>query len=295
LIVLGACSFNERQSSLTITFVGDLLLDRGVKQHIDHLGVDHLFHPGIDSLFHSSDVVIANLECPATNINEPISKKYIFRADPDLLAALKKHGITHLNMANNHSMDQGRNGLVDTYNNIIDQGLIPIGYAANYDKACQPQLISSYPRKVYILSSLRVPSENWSFLKDKPCVCEASINELLSSIKQLRHSNESAVIIVQLHWGLEHTTEPLISQKQQAYQLIDAGADVIIGHHTHTIQTMEYYRGKPIYYSIGNFIFDQKKRINNKGLAVKMEITLNEIKFISHEFCIKKCSPQLID
>lgn len=295
LMIIGGCHFNSKKSSITITFVGDLLLDRGVRQRIEHLGADYLFQPGIDSLFSGSDVVIANLECPATKINEPINKKYIFRAEPYWLADLRRHGITHLNMANNHSMDQGRKGLVDTYNNIIAHDLVPIGYGANYSEACQPQLISSYPRKVFLLSSLLVPSENWTFLKDRPCVCEASINELSNTIKQLRLSNESAIIIVQLHWGIEHTIKPLISQKQNAYQLIDAGADCIIGHHTHTVQTIEYYRDKPIYYSIGNFIFDQSKPINKRGLVVKLKINDHEMTCTHHEFLIEKCSPHLLE
>jgi len=294
-LFVGGCHLEHKDKSITITFVGDLLLDRGVKERIDHLGVDALFDSSIDSLFQGSDMVIANLECPTTTIKEPINKKYIFQADPDFLADLQKHGITHLNMANNHSMDQGRKGLIDTYGNIIRHGLIPTGYGANYSEACQPQLLSSFPRKVYLISSLQVSSENWTFLKDRPCVCEATLDELSESIRVVRNEHPLSVILVQLHWGAEHTLRPLISQKQQAYKMINAGADAIIGHHSHTIQTIEHYKGKPIYYSIGNFIFDQSKPINSKGLAVTVKIDNQGISVYHDECIIEKCRPMILN
>ncbi|WP_219011478.1 CapA family protein [Aquimarina litoralis] len=283
-----ACNSDET----TVVFVGDLLLDRGVRTRIEHLGMDNLFHSSIDSVFTESDIVVANLECPATSINAPINKKFIFRAEPDWLASLKDHGITHLNMANNHSMDQGRDGLVDTKNNIKQAGLIPLGYGKDIKKACEPTLITNKPRNIYVLSSLQVPSENWVFLEDKPCVCEDSFDEISNKILRLKNKEPKAIVIVQLHWGAEHTKVPLISQKQQAYMLIDAGADVIIGHHSHTIQTIEMYKEKPIYYSIGNFIFDQNKPINSKGLLVQLKVREQDIFVSDIEFDIKNCSPK---
>lgn len=284
----------EKDKITKVVFVGDLLLDRGVRDRIEHLGVHTLFHPSITTVFERQDVVIANLECPATKIKEPINKKFIFRADPDWLAALKDFGITHLNMANNHAMDQGRNGLVDTYVNVLNNDLTPMGFGANITKACEAQLIASSPRNIYVLSSLQVPSENWTFIASKPSVCEDSFEEISEKIGKLKEKEPDAVVIIQLHWGIEHTLEPVTSQKQQAYHLIDAGADVIIGHHPHTVQTKGMYKGKPIYYSIGNFIFDQRKSINSKGLQVQLEVSKNEIIVSDTEFLIKKCTPQIV-
>ena len=100
--------------TLNIIFTGDILLDRGVRRVINRHGVDHLFSEGIDSVFRSAQIVVGNLECPATKIEAPVFKRYIFRAEPEWLENLQKHGITHLNLANNHSIDQGREGLMDT-------------------------------------------------------------------------------------------------------------------------------------------------------------------------------------
>ena len=100
--------------SLNIVFTGDILLDRGVRQVIEHRGVDHLFSDGIDSVFRSAQIVVGNLECPATKIDAPVFKRFIFRGEPEWLNTLQQHGITHLNLANNHSIDQGREALIDT-------------------------------------------------------------------------------------------------------------------------------------------------------------------------------------
>ena len=119
--VLAVSLFNTlaySSDSLKIILTGDILLDRGVRRVIEHHGVDHLFSDGIDSVFRSAQVVVGNLECPATKIEAPVFKRYIFRGEPEWLTVLQKHGITHLNLANNHSIDQGREGLIDTKKNI---------------------------------------------------------------------------------------------------------------------------------------------------------------------------------
>lgn len=286
-------SKNKREETIKLVFVGDLLLDRGVREKIEHVGVESIFSKGIDSVFKSNDIVVANLECPVTKIQEPINKKFIFRAEPEWLSALKKHGVSHLNLANNHSMDQGRGGLIDTERNIHDYGLISLGFGENENKACQPFLLANFPRKIFLLSSVQVPSENWTYLPNQPCVCENSYDSITKQITDLKSKDPDCVVMVQFHWGNEHVVKPTTQQKKIAHAIVDAGADCIIGHHPHVIQTIETYKGKSIFYSIGNFIFDQKKAINTKGLLLQMEITESEIKEYSIPFKIENCTPYL--
>lgn len=285
------CSNKASKEPFTILFAGDLLLDRGVREKIDHMGIESLFHPSVDSLFQTCQLVIANLECPATKRRSPISKQFVFRAEPEWLEVLKKHGITHLNMANNHSMDQGMVGLQDTYQNIMDAKMVPLGFGKNLKYACQPLLLANYPRKIYLISSLQVLSENWNWTEDTPCICETSIDNLANFTQQIKNDDPECIIFIQLHWGAEHTFKPATMQKQQAWQLIDAGADCIVGHHTHTMQSSETYKGKPIFYSIGNFIFDQKRNINTKGQLVKATISAGQISFDTFRIEIKECTP----
>lgn len=135
-------------SSFVITLTGDILLDRGVRQVVEQKGIDQLFSAEIDSVFRTSDAVVGNLECPATKIHAPVFKQYIFRAEPEWLGDLKRHGVTHLNLANNHSIDQGRKGLIDTKAQILKAGMIPIGAGQNQTEAASPVLLTEQPRKV---------------------------------------------------------------------------------------------------------------------------------------------------
>ena len=202
--------------TLNVVLTGDILLDRGVRRVINQHGVDHLFSAGVDSIFRSAQVVVGNLECPATKIQSPVQKLYIFRGEPECLEALKRHGITHLNLANNHSIDQGREGLLDTRQNIIDAGMTPIGAGANMIEAAEPILLSQTPRNVWLVPSLRLALENYAYLPDKPCVSQEPMDSLLNRVHRLRKADSAAVIIVSLHWGGEHTREPVSSQRWDA-------------------------------------------------------------------------------
>lgn len=242
-VVPSAFSFSkEADDTLRVVFVGDLLLDRGVRDMIGKHCVDSLFSPSVDSLFASSDCVVANLECPATKVVKPVQKWIIFRGEPEWLVPLHRHGITHLNLANNHSIDQGREGLMSTINNILDTGMTPIGAGANMQEAAKPVLLAESPRKVWVLSSQRLSLENFPYLPERPCVSQEEFPQLLQRVEQLRESYPESVIIVTLHWGGENTMKPILQQVMEAHQLVNAGADIIIGHHSHTMQTVE---GKP--------------------------------------------------
>ena len=298
--------------TLTLTFAGDLLLDRGVRRVIEksphsqplppegrrerglsdsfHV-LDSLFSSSIDSLFRTSQVVVANLECPATKIKAPVYKRFIFRAEPEWLPALRHHGITHLNLANNHAIDQGRQGLMDTRHNIIAAGMTPVGAGSNMQEAVQPVLLAECSRRVWLLSSVRLMLENFAYLDDRPCVSQEPMDSLIQRVRRLRRSDPRAVIIVSLHWGGEHTLKPVPAQRLDAHRLIDAGADALICHHTHTQQTIETYRGRPIYYSIGNFIFDQQQPVNSRACLVQLKVTADSVAAVTIPIVIQRCKP----
>ena len=283
--------------TLTVTFTGDVLLDRGVRQAIEKNGGDthFLFTREIDSLFKASDVVIANLECPATKIEAPVYKKFIFRGEPEWLATLKQHGITHLNLANNHSIDQGREGLVDTRDNIVKAGMVSFGAGDNMEQALQPVLIATQPRNVYVVASLRLALENTPYLPSQPSVSQEDFDKLLARVHRLKRDDPGCCVIVSLHWGREHVLEPAVQQVIQAHQLIDAGADCLVCHHTHTMQSVEQYRGRYIYYSIGNFIFDQKRDINARACVVSLKITPTTVDATTIPIYIHNCTPHTIN
>ena len=287
------CHADILDSTLTVVLTGDILLDRGVRRVIEHHGVGHLFSDGVDSVFQSAQVVVGNLECPATKIQAPVFKRYIFRAEPEWLDTLRQHGITHLNLANNHSIDQGREGLLDTRQNILAAGMVPIGAGANMTEASEPVLLAEQPRKVWLVPSLRLALENYAYLTDKPCVSQEPMDSLLSRVHRLRQQDSTAVIIVSLHWGAEHKLEPVPRQRHDAHMLIKAGADLLVCHHTHTLQTIEDYNGHPIYYSVGNFIFDQSSPLNSEACMVRLTIRRDTLETETIPIEIRHCVPYL--
>ena len=292
--------YGNKLDAQTIILTGDILLDRGVREVIEHHGADHLFSRGVDSVLRSAHVVVGNLECPATTVKAPVFKRFIFRSEPAWLATLKKHGFTHLNMANNHAIDQGREGLMDTRRNVEKAGMVAIGAGRTMQEAAEPVLLnppaSSHapsPRNVWLIASLRLGLENYAYLPDKPCVSQEPMDSLLKRVRRLRQSDPQAVIIVSLHWGGEHTLQPVPRQRLEAHRLVDAGADVLVCHHTHTLQTIEDYRGHKIYYSIGNFIFDQSKPLNSRACMVRLHVGHQSLDVETLPITIRRCTPFL--
>ena len=281
------------QERCTLVFTGDILLDRGVRQTIGRHGVDHLFTAGVDSVLHRAQVAVGNLECPATKVVAPKQKRFIFRAEPEWLQALRRHGFTHLNLANNHTVDQGREGLTDTRRNIVAAGMVPIGAGRNMAEASRPVLLTAKPRRVWLVASLRLALENYTYLPGKPCVSQEPMDSLLVRISRLKAADPSCAVIVSLHWGAEHTLQPTPTQRMEARRLIRAGADALVCHHTHTLQTVEHYRGRPIYYSIGNFIFDQQRPLNSRAAMVQIDVTPDSIASKLIPITIRRCAPHL--
>jgi poly-gamma-glutamate synthesis protein (capsule biosynthesis protein) len=292
LAALFLFSCHHPSEKLEICFTGDLLLDRGVREQIDRKGADALFE-SISPEFKSADFSIANLECPVTKVESPVYKRFVFRGEPEWLPALKKAGLTHLCMANNHTYDQGRAGITGTYKNLLKNDLVPLGYGADQKQASLPVIIEKNDLRVAIFSSVLVRLENWEYFADSVGVCQLSAGELSEEIKKYHNTYPGDKIVVILHWGVEYQPEPDKDQRTSARQFIDAGADAVVGHHPHVIQSHEYYKGKPIYYSLGNFVFDPTREEAKKGMLLKLIFSGSEVKDSYKIFEIKNCAPVL--
>ncbi len=266
---------------LTIVFAGDVLLDRGIAPIIKRHGVEYLFRD-VSPFFHNADFTVVNLECPITDIDAPLMKKYIFRADDSCAAALRKVGVTHCAMANNHIMDQGQSGIADTYQNILDAGLVPIGYGLNDSTRLLPAILQKGDIKVAIFNDCAVRVENYDSPFDRPGIANVPVIKLLPLISDYHRQHPDTRIVIVLHWGVEFSTMPNPSQRIQASQLFAAGADLIVGHHPHVIQDIDTIHGKTVYYSIGNFVFDQQNPLGKQALmpiiTFRKDTILQEVK-----------------
>ena len=198
-LMLAACQ-QPSEECLSIAFTGDVLLDRGVRQQIRKKGVEHLFE-SVTPLFRSVDATVINLECPITSVRSPLHKKYIFRAEPIWATVLSQAGITHAAMANNHTIDQGRNGLTDTNQYLLSSGITPVGYGDASPQSCQPVLIKKGKIEVALYNSVALPLENWVYLENSPGICQQPIEELKEEITNFKRQNPKSYIVVILHWG----------------------------------------------------------------------------------------------
>jgi len=272
LLLFVAC---KPDREMTVIFGGDVMLDRGIRAGIHAKGLDH-FTRSLAPLFKHADYTVVNLECPATNIRGALTKKFLFRAEPSWLAGLKDAGITHCILANNHSYDQGRAGLISTAGNLRASGLGAAGYGQTQREACAPVLLEKNGIAIALFSSVTLPLESWVYLEDSPGMCQATIENLAEAIAAYQAVHPETYIIVSLHWGIEYQKVPTALQQAQAKALIAAGTDAIIGHHPHVVQTYEAIDGKPVFYSLGNLIFDNPNPLTHDGILVKLTVAEDE-------------------
>lgn len=292
-LIIASCSEAEPQQ-LRIAFAGDVLLDRGVREQIERHSIESILQP-IAPVLQGYDAVVANLECPVTKHQTPINKRFVFRGKPEWLPALHRAGFTHWIMANNHTNDQGRRELTTTANHIAENQMKSIGYGPTHEQACRPVVIEKNGIRVAVFASVLVPLETWMFVPSKPSPCQASAEELAQNIAGYKQQHPNDFVVVVLHWGREYAATPQPQQRQNARRLLNAGATAIVGHHPHVVQTVEIINGQPVFYSIGNFIFDQNRAPKNQALLVELTFGHDTLlNFSARPVVIRQSTPQLM-
>ena len=274
LLMAYACSSSPttgEEEQLSILFTGDVLLDRGVRPIAEHRGVAYLFD-SVQTAFRQADAVVVNLECPLTDTLSPVNKRYIFRADAAWADDLRQAGITHAALANNHTNDQGRRGLLATYAHLIEGGIVPLGYGTNYEEQSTPVIIEKGKVRAAVFNAVMMTLENWHYIEGKPGICQPSAQQLVQTITAYRAQHPETTIVTVLHWGVEFNSMPSISQRMLARQLADAGVDAIIGHHPHVTQPIDTIGHTLVCYSLGNFVFDQHPPLTRECMMVKLNI-----------------------
>jgi len=245
----------QEKKGISISFVGDILLASRIGININQYGTDYPFEK-VKTLLSTSDFAVGNLESAVAVTGTPISgKEYTFRADPKVIAGIKNSGLDIVSLANNHVLDFGRDAFIETLRHIKDSGLNYIGAGEDIDEAYRPVIVEKDGKKAAVFAASRViPSGSWYAGINTSGVAGAYNTErLVEEIENVRGNVD--YVIVYLHWGTEREQEPNKLQKSLARLLIDSGADVVVGTHPHVLQGFEFYKGKVIAYSLGNFIF----------------------------------------
>ncbi len=242
--------------SILLRFGGDCLL---AGHYEDDAGDSvNLAFDGFD-LLKTADIAMVNLECPVTTRGKRVDKPYNFRMHPRFLSALTGAGIDVVSIANNHIYDFGRVGLFDTISYLDSVGIRHVGAGRNRTEARTPVVVSTNDKSVALLAYYG-GSEAPKATSRKPGVADRDIETIQADIAKLKLQNPAAYIVVNLHWGTEKATIPDQEQIEFAHEVIDAGADLIIGHHPHVLQGIEKYKSGVIVYSLGNFVFGGNSR-----------------------------------
>ena len=250
LMLLGATLAHAEPVKLI--FVGDILLDDGPGRAIA-AGRDPL--AAFETLLADADYRIGNLECPIATVGQPLdSKIYNFRAHPRVLAVLKGR-FDALAVSNNHSGDYGQAAFLETLDHLKQAGIASFGGGRNLAEAHAPLWIEKHGLRIAVLGYNEFKPRSFEAGPHWPGVAWSEDSQVIADIRAARAAGAD-VVIPFMHWGWERDPFPTERQRSLARLLIDAGADAVVGGHPHVTQGTETYRGKPIIYSLGNFVFD---------------------------------------
>jgi poly-gamma-glutamate synthesis protein (capsule biosynthesis protein) len=246
----------EEIRPISLVFVGDMMFDRSVEKLIDENGATYPFEK-ISDFLKQADLAIGNLEGPIVKKTIQFPRSSLkFAFSEKTVGGLNFAGFDLLNLANNHTQNMGQDGLKETRETLK---------SANMDSFGDPLVCS----KDFLFKK-----DNLIFLgfnKTFPSTCPDE--DILNAIKEIKLSNPESFLIINIHWGSEYQLKNSKQQQELAYKIIDNGADLIIGHHPHVVQNIEKYKNKMIFYSLGNFVFDQYFSVETqKGMVVNLEI-----------------------
>ncbi len=263
VVFQGGKSEGEVQTE-TILLAGDMMLGRGMEKLMKENSVYHPFQQ-IVQLLRGVDIVFANLEGPVVDSTQEFSAESLkFLFHPGVLEGVKWSKINLLSLANNHTSDMGKEGMKETRDWLDKYRIQYVGNPLSGNQDMQSSSFSSQ-KTVFLAFNRVLPFIN-------------SQEEIIESIKKTKLNNPDKYIIVSIHWGNEYQLTSSLIQRELANKIIAVGADIIIGHHPHVVQEVDIVQGKPVFYSLGNFIFDQQSLPETKeGLLVGLALENGEV------------------
>jgi poly-gamma-glutamate synthesis protein (capsule biosynthesis protein) len=276
-ILIVVLSYKEK--SVSVINFGDVMLDRGVRNIVDNRGRDPFEYIKKDRhILDSYDFRIVNLEGPIIVMDRALcqQKIYNFQFPPNTPDKLKEVGINLVNIANNHSLDCYRKGFISTKEYLSKAN---IQYVGDMD----------YEKSFYVKE---VNGKKVAFVGIDAVTPPIPVSGFYNVIKKLKAEND--YVVVNIHWGEEYNLGFTQDQKNLAHKLVDSGADVIFGHHPHVVEPVEVYKKGIIFYSLGNFVFDQDFGDTTIGLGAGVRFYENKILVQIYPFNIKKFAPDFM-
>lgn len=248
---------------VTLLAVGDILIKDNLLDLIYKNGKSYIFSE-LKPYIQAADIAFANLETPLVREAEKNSKKDptlpFLKTDPIVAEAIKDAGFNIVCLANNHIMDYGANGLEETLNVLVKNKINFVGAGMSLKEAKTPVFMESRGIKFGFLAYANTSPATKNSAGCAPLV----LKDMLDDIRQVKQKSD--FVIVSLHQGIEYSDYPVPEHRSITEQLIDGGADLVLGHHPHVLQGMESYKKGSIVHSMGNLIFDQSKEEDDKRL-----------------------------
>jgi poly-gamma-glutamate capsule biosynthesis protein CapA/YwtB (metallophosphatase superfamily) len=269
-----AMASETAEPTVRMAWMGDVMLADGPGRLIARGGDP--FKPFAARLA-QADIRVANLECVIASGGKALDKPWTFRASPRrVLPVLKRH-VDLVSLANNHAGDYGKAAFAEMLTHLQRVGLPYFGGGMDWREAHRPLIIERKGVKIALLGYDEFFPRTFEAGEKLPGVAWSEDEQVVHDIREAR--KQADVVIPFMHWGQEH--EPLANDRQRelARIMIDAGADAVVGAHPHVVQDTETYKGKPIVYSLGNFVFDGFSSIdNNTGWVLWMDVTKQGVK-----------------
>jgi len=252
---------------VSLVFAGDTVLDDTAGKIIEQGG-----DPFSDfaDYFAGADIRITNMECVVSTRGQANDKMYTFQAHPRVIPVLQKH-FDAVTLANNHSGDFGPDAFAQMLSLLKEAGLAQVGGGMNLKQAHTPLVFTRNGWRIAVLSYNEFHPRSFEAGFDIPGVAWSEDQQVMEDIQTARRIHRADLVIPVMHWGWENERTANPRQRQLAKLMIDAGADAVIGGHPHVTQDVSVYKGKPIVYSVGNFVMKETDNaFQRKGWVLKM-------------------------
>lgn len=264
------------EEGIRLLFAGDLYLTESSQSKYRQSGISALATEELLASARGADLFVLNQEFPFGTTGEAMEdKEYTFRVPPDLVSVPGDLGVDLVTLANNHILDFGREPLSETITALDGAGIAHVGAGADLEAAKALKTFDIQGKTLGFLGASRViPVASWNASGYNSGVFTTyDPARLLEEIQKAKETCDFVAVLV--HWGIERNTFPEDYQTTLAHQYIDAGADAVIGSHPHVLQGIEFYQGKPIFYSLGNFIFNNSAY---ESIMAELELVKDEIR-----------------
>lgn len=284
---------------MSFVFGGDVHFEGGLRSKLD-INPSGMFAP-IIGVLGPADITMVNLETAITTGGTPESKAYRFRAPPSAFEALRVAGVDVVSMANNHGRDFGAMGLADTLAAKQQTALVVLGIGSTAEEAYRPWLTEVRGQRLAIFAATDVLDDwliaSWTATDAQPGLASAKPPDQERLLAEIRATRPTAdTIVVYLHWGVEGSTCPSTRQRELAQALVDAGADLVVGSHTHRVMTGGRLGSAFVDYGLGNFVFYNESGLSGVTGALRVTVTGRDVD--TYEWLparIRGGIPQLLD